>query len=248
MAGTFIWAVWAASSSQRGQGLPPAPKAWPLRETLSLYCCTPSSPLCAGRGRWGQGDIKGLSQCRQREGPSDPPATAHAMGSLPHISLVIPCPISKVAPTSAGKAPSYPMACPLLSAQSVLNLWQGCSLVASLALCHRATPVLALHGLQLCLEALQPPILPILRWLQVVAHGAIGLVCRRGCRCQAQLRLLQDSGQKELPRGQWAIRTQGSKSRWPQQACRGILTLELGVDETLLRSTSLKAPSDWSDI
>lgn len=28
----------------------------------------------------------------------------------------------------------------------------------------------------------------------------------------------------------------------------GVLTLELGVEETLLRSTSLKAPSDWSDI
>lgn len=27
VAGTFIWAVWAASSSQRGQGLSPAPKS-----------------------------------------------------------------------------------------------------------------------------------------------------------------------------------------------------------------------------
>lgn len=136
----------------------------------------------------------------------------------------------------------------LHSQHSQSQLWQGCSLVASLALYHGATPVLALHGLQLCLEALQPPILPILRWLQVVAHGAIGLVCRRGCRRQAQLRLLQDGGHKELPRGQGAIRTQGSKSRWPQQGWGGILTLELGVEETLLRSTSLKAPSDWSDI
>lgn len=136
----------------------------------------------------------------------------------------------------------------LLSAQSVLSWQQGWSLVASLALHHRATPVLALHSLQLCLEALQAPILPILRWLQVVAHGAIGLVCWRGCRGQAQLRLLQDSGHKELPRGAVGHQDPGEQEQGAQQGCRRVLTLELGVEETLLRSTSLKVPSDWSDI
>lgn len=201
VAGTFIWAVWAASSSQRGQGLPPVPKSMASQRDPLPVLLHPLFPTMCWKRQGGQGDIRGLSQCRQQEGPSELPATAHAMGSLPHISPVIPCPISKVALTSAGKAPSCPTARPLLSAQSVLSLWWGCSLVASLALYHGAAPVLALHCLQLCLEALQPPILPVLRWLQVVAHGAIGLVCRRGCRCQAQLRLLQDSGHKELPQG-----------------------------------------------
>lgn len=59
VAGTFIWAVWAASSSQRGQAFLLSLKAWPLRETLSLYCCPSSSPLCAGKGRGDRGTLGG---------------------------------------------------------------------------------------------------------------------------------------------------------------------------------------------
>ena len=124
----------------------------------------------------------------------------------------------------------------------------GCSLVAGLALHHGAAPVFALHCLQLRLKALQPPVLHVLCWLQVVAHGAIGLVRRGGRWCQAQLRLLQDGGHKELPRRAVGVRAQGSDGGWLWQGWGGVLTLELGVEETLLRSTSLKAPSDWSDI
>lgn len=113
--GTFIWAVWAASSSQRVQGLPPAPKSMASqRDPLPILLHPLFATVCWKR--WGQGDPRGLSQRRQLEGQSEPPATAHAMGSLPHTSSVTPCPISKVAPTSAGKAPSCPMARPLLSA------------------------------------------------------------------------------------------------------------------------------------
>jgi len=112
--------------------------------------------------------------------------------------LSSPHPVDEVAPTSAGRLlPARPP----VSEGPVLAPAAGCSLVAGLALHHGATPVLALHCLQLRLKALQAPVLPILRWLQVVAHGAVGLVCRGGCRRQAQLRLLQDSGHEELPRG-----------------------------------------------
>lgn len=98
--GTFIWAVWAASSSQRVQGLPPAPKSMASqRDPLPILLHPLFATVCWKR--WGQGDPRGLSQCRQLEGQSEPPATAHAMGSLPHTSSVTPCPISKVAPTSA---------------------------------------------------------------------------------------------------------------------------------------------------
>lgn len=158
-------------------------------------------------------DCRAMPPCNERAG--DPPGISPA-APLSGITRAWGCqPSGHPSVLAAGAvrgaggrgwAPSYPLhvLCSRLSARQ-----RGCSLVAGLALQHRARPVLALHCLQLRLEALQAPVLPILGRLQVVAHGAVGLVCRGGRRRQAQLRLLQDRGHEELPRGTAGVRDQG---------------------------------------
>lgn len=158
------------------------------------------------------------------------------------------CPVSKVAPTSAGKVPSYPPAHPPLSAQLVL------ALVARMLTGSGPGPPSQGHSCTLS------PLSPALSRSSAAPCPPHRLLAPGGCPWCHRTGVLGRqpvSGSARAPAGQWpqkaaqkggGVRAQGSKVGWPQQAWGGVLTLELGVEETLLRSTSLKAPSDWSDI
>lgn len=56
VAGTFIWAVWAASSSQRGQGLPPAPKSMASQRDPLPILLHPLSRIVGWKRQVGTGE------------------------------------------------------------------------------------------------------------------------------------------------------------------------------------------------